>query len=154
MCIIRFGGESNEYLALTICGRNRPDAVDFWDGNWLWCTVEVSAGGFRGSADGVLRSEDFVRFLPRLERLYQRLDGVALFDTLDGWLDLQFIGDGRGHIEVRGQLCDRPMDGNTLEFRLAIDQTFLPPLIRQVRATVGAFPIIGEIPSNQQSIDH
>ena len=141
--LIRFGGTDAEYLMLTVHGRNIPEAADYWDGNFLWCTAEVAAGAFRGSFSNLIRNEDLARFLPRLETLYERHDGVALFDTLDGWLDEQVVGVGRGHIEVRGQLIDDPVGGNQLEFRLALDQTYLPTIIAQVRAAVEAFPVVG-----------
>jgi hypothetical protein len=146
MSVIRLGRERAEYLTLAIHGRNRPVSEDYWDGNWLWCTAEVAAGAFRGSVSNVIRNEDLIRFLPRLEDLYRRLDGEALLDTLEGWLDLRVIGVGHGQVEVRGSLCDAPVDGNQLEFRLALDQTFLPPLIGQIRAAVEAFPIVGRRP--------
>jgi hypothetical protein len=146
MYVIRLGGEEAEYLTLAIHGRNRPESEDYWDGNWLWCTAEVAAGAFRGSLSNVVRNEDLIRFLPMLEDLYRRLDGEALFDTLEGWLDLRMIGVGHGQAEVRGSLCDAPVDGNQLEFRLALDQTFLPPLIAQIRAAVEAFPVVGRRP--------
>src|SRR5690349_13949775 len=96
--LISFGGANAEYLTLTIHGRNIPEAADYWDSNFLRCTAELAAGAFRGSLNNLIRNEDLVRFLPRLEGLSERLDGVALFDTIDGWLDVQVIGVGRGHI--------------------------------------------------------
>ncbi len=144
MCVIRFGGEEAEYLAVTIHGRNIPAATDYWDGNFLRCTAEVSAGAFRGSVSNLLRNEDLARFLARVEDLYQRLEGEALFDTLDGWLDLRLIGDGQGHIEVRAVLCDDPVHGNTLEFQLHFDQSFLPALMEQLRTALEQFPVLGQ----------
>ena len=143
MCTIRLGGEEAEYLTLAIHGRNRPESEDYWDGNWLWCTAEVAAGAFRGSVSNVICNEDLMRFLPRLEDLNQRLDGEALLDTLEGWLDLRVIGVGHGQVEVSGSLCDASVGGNQLEFCLALDQTFLPAVIGQIRAAVEAFPIVG-----------
>jgi len=119
-----------------------PDATDYWDGNWLACTADVAAGAFRGSVNRLLRNEDIGRFHDRVVELYKRLTGEALFDTLEGWFDLRMIGDGRGHIEVRGQLCDDPVHGNVLEFRLFFDQTYLPPLMVQLRAAMEAFPVV------------
>jgi hypothetical protein len=141
--VIRIGGAKAEYLTLTLHGRSLPHAADYWDGNWLACTAEVSAGAFRGSLDGLLRNEDIDRFLDRVAGLYERLTGEALFDTLEGWLDLRLIGDGRGHIEARGQLCDDPVHGNVLEFRLFFDQTYLPSLMAELRAAMKAFPVVG-----------
>jgi hypothetical protein len=143
MCVIRFGGEDAEYLLLTVHRRNLPGSADYWDGNFLWCTAEVAAGAFRGSLSNVLRNEDLARFLAQVDELYQRLDGEALLDTLEGWLDVRLIGDGRGHVEALGRLCDDPVHGNTLEFRLFFDQTFLPELMRELRAALEAFPMVG-----------
>jgi hypothetical protein len=144
MSTIHLGGEQAEFLTLTIHGRSLPDATDYWDGNWLACTAEVSAGAFRGTLNGLLRNEDLSKFLHRLEALYERLTGEALFDTLDGWLVLRLIGDGRGHVEVRGQLVDDPVGGNSLEFRLPLDQTDLSPLMAQIRAVLEQFPVVGQ----------
>jgi hypothetical protein len=141
--VIRFGGEETEYLSLTLHGRSLPLATDYWDGNWLACTAEVAAGAFRGSLDRLLRNEDIGRFHDRVAGLYERLTGEALFDTLEGWFDLRLIGEGRGHIEARGQLCDDPVHGNVLEFRLFFDQTYLPPLMAQLQAAMEAFPVVG-----------
>jgi len=146
MSVIRLGGGEAEYLTLAIHGRKRLESEDYWDGNFLWCTAEVTAGTFRGSVSNVIRNEDLIRFLDGLEVLYQRLDGEAMLDTLENWLDLRVIGVGHGQIEVRGALCDAPVGGNQLEFRLAIDQTYLPPLIGQILAAVEAFPIVGREP--------
>jgi hypothetical protein len=143
MCVIRFDGEKVACVALAIHGRNLPGAEDYWDGNFLWCTADVATGAFRGSVSNVIRNEDLIRFLRRLEDLDQRPGGEALLDTLDGWLDLRLVGVGDGSVELRGQICDAPVGGNQLEFRLALDQTRLPPLIEQVRAAVEAFPVVG-----------
>lgn len=142
--VIRFGGPDADYVILTVHGRSLPHATDYWDGNWLACTAEVAAGAFRGSLDRLLRNEDIGRFYDRVAELYERLSGEALFDTLDGWFDLRLIGDGRGHIEARGRLCDDPVHGNVLEFRLFFDQTYLPPLMAQLRDAMEAFPVVGK----------
>jgi hypothetical protein len=60
---------------------------------------------------------------------------------------VRVICAGRGQVEVRGQLYDGSVGGNQLEFRLAVDQTYLPPLIAQVRAAVEAFPVVGQRPA-------
>jgi hypothetical protein len=141
--VIRFGGAEADYLTLTLHGRSLPHATDYWDGNWLACTADVAAGAFRGSLDRLLRNEDIIRFHDRVAELYERLTGEAVFDTAEGWFDLRLIGDGRGHIDARGQLCDDPVHGNVLEFRLFFDQTYLPPLLAQLRAAMQRFPVVG-----------
>lgn len=140
---IRFGGTGGDYLTVTVHGRNIPEATDFWHGNFLWCTAEVVVGDFRGSVGSPLRNEDLMRFLPQLERLDRQPDTKALFDTLDGWLDVWVEVVGQ-QIEARGSLCDGPIECNQLEFRLRFDRTVLPALITQVRAAVEAYPVLGQ----------
>jgi hypothetical protein len=144
VCVIRFGGDEAEYLTLTIHGRSLPDSAAYWDGNWLTCTAEVAAGAFSGSLDRLVRNDDISRFYNRIAELNERLTGEAQFDTLDGWLDVRVLGEGRGHMEVRGELWDDPAHGNVLEFRLFLDHTALPHLMAQLRAVLEAFPIRGK----------
>ena len=140
MCIIYLGSGSDS-LTLQIHGRTKPDSQDYWDANWLHCTADASAGAFRGTIDWQLRNETLARFQHALEDLDTRV-GEALLDTGD-WLDVRVIRDEQGHIEARCQLEDNPLDGNTLEFRLILDQTILPALIGQVRAVLERFPVVG-----------
>ncbi len=149
MCVIRFGGDEAEYLTLTVHGRSLANSVDYWDGNWLTCTAEVAVGAFQGSLNRLLRNEDISRFHRRVTALHERLTGEALFDTLENWLDLRLIGDSRGHIETRGQLCDDPVTGNVLEFRLFFDQTYLPRLMTQLRDVLAFFPVVGVPPIDE-----
>jgi hypothetical protein len=142
VCCIRLGGEQAEYLALTVNGRERPDATDYWDANRLVCTAEVVAGAFRGRLDCSLRSDELEQFHQQVERLHERLDGEAELTTMEGWLRLRLTGDGRGHVRARCLLCDDPADGNTLECHLAIDQTFLPPLLRQLAKVLETYPVV------------
>ena len=140
---IRICGSKSDFLEFTVHGRLHPHATDFWDGNWLDCTAEVTAGAFRGSLKRPLRIDEIGRFHDGVAELYDRLTGEAVLDTMEHWLNLRLIGDGSGHIEARGQLCDDPAGGNVLEFRLFFDQTFLPPLMRQLRSAINTFPVIG-----------
>jgi hypothetical protein len=141
MCEIRFGN-GPDYLKLQVLGRVKPDAQDYWDANWLRCIAEASAGTFHGRIDWQLRNEDLVRFLHRLERLDSRA-GEALLDTGDGWLDVRVIRDQLGHIEARCQLVDNPAGGNTLEFRLRLDEAAHAAIISQLRKVIERFPVVG-----------
>jgi hypothetical protein len=79
----------------------------------------------------------------QLSVLYERLTGEAVLETMERWLCFRITGDGRGHLELRGKLCDDLALGNTLDFRLAFDQTLLPPLLRQLAGVLAAYPILG-----------
>jgi hypothetical protein len=142
VCSIRIGGEQTEYLALTVNGRERPDSSDYWDANWLLCMAEIAAGTFRGRLDSSLRTDELERFYQQVERLNQRLIGDAELTTREGWFTLRLTGNGRGHVEASCQLCNDHASRNTLECRLALDQTCLIPLLKQLAAALGTYPVL------------
>lgn len=142
MCIIRIGGDA-EYLHLTIQRRSYPEASDPWDGNWLDCTAEVVVGAFTGSLERSLRIEELNRFGQGLRRLNDQLTGEATLESMEHWVRVQLVGDGRGHIDAHCRLCDHSAFGNSLDFQLSLDQTYLPALLRQVVRTLEMFPAVG-----------
>lgn len=144
MCFIRVGGERSEFLAITLLGRSHPAASDYWDGNWVRAAVEVAAGGFCGKVDGDLRADELVAFCGDLTLLNESLVGTASFTTMEEWLSISATGDGHGHIEFSCEVRDQPGIGNTLAFRLALDQTYLRPLVAQLVQAVAKFPVIGK----------
>jgi hypothetical protein len=138
----RFGGDEAEYIALVATGRSSPDADDFWDANWILCAVDVNAGAFRGRVDGMIRAEELEDFARQIDRLVASLDGEARCTTMEGWLDLRLVGDGRGHVSASCRLCDHPASHNTLDCRIEADQTYLPMLVRGLAGLIQSFPVL------------
>ncbi|MDX2051867.1 MAG: hypothetical protein SFV15_05700 [Polyangiaceae bacterium] len=124
--------------------RSRGDALDYWDGNWIDCTVVVAAGGFRGEYVACLRAEEFVSFRRDLERLYAELRGQGQFRSMEEWVTLDFAGDGRGTFRGTCRLRDRAGDGNLLEFGIEFDQTDVPAMVRDLKEIEEAFPVVGD----------
>jgi hypothetical protein len=135
--------EGGEFLTINVLGRSHYPAADYWDGNWVTASVEVQAGGFRGSVGGHLRAEELVAFHDQLARLQESLRGTAEFATMEGWLSIRVEGDGRGHMECRCVIRDEPGIGNTLDCTLATDQTCTRATVAELAAAVQAFPVVG-----------
>src|SRR4051812_31375109 len=115
-------GYGPDYLILRIHSRVYADRQDYWEGNWLRCTAQVSAGTFRGTFEWQLRNEDLIRFMNSLEGLDGH-SGVASLETLDDWLDVQITRDDQNQIEAQCQVVDDPVSGNPLEFCIPLDET-------------------------------
>jgi hypothetical protein len=146
MCIIHIGGEHEEFIQLTFRGYSHPGSEHYRDRNWINCTARAQAGAFQGQLDNMLLTDELERFRTQVARLYAELTGEAALHTMEHWLCLRLIGDGRGHVELRCRLLDHPVFGNSLDFRLNIDQTFLPALLRQLEAVLQRFPVVGRAP--------
>src|SRR5262245_41114054 len=106
-------GEGGEFLTISLSSRSHPEATDYWDGNWIIASVEVQAGGFRGSVGGHLRTEELATFYGHLARVQESLRGAAEFTTIEGWLSIRVDGDGRGHMKCTCVILYKPGVGNT-----------------------------------------
>ena len=137
-------GNSIEFASFAFNGRTHPDCADYWDGNWVRTLLEVKVGGFRARINENLRVEEIISFLDEVKLLYQANNGVASFQTMEGWIDLRMEADGKGHIKCNAVVVDDPGIGNRLSFALHLDQTFLPPIIASLDAFATEYPLIGK----------
>jgi hypothetical protein len=143
MCEVAFHCDDGNLLRIALNGRTHPDADDYWDGNWLQASVTIQAGGFHGSVDGDLRTEELARFLEQLADVQKTLSGTAEFHTMEEWLSIRVTGNGRGHMTIRCVVWDAPGVGNTLECQLTADQTFTKKTVEELAAAVKAYPVAG-----------
>ena len=119
-----------------------PDAELEFDSYWLKSDVIVKAGAFSGCYEADFMSVDFAKFKNELEYLYNHLDSTAIFEGSERYLKIVLNGDGLGHLEVFCQASNNPgWMPNDLEFFLSIDQTYIPPLLRQLENIILKFPV-------------
>jgi hypothetical protein len=137
------GHPASEHVRVEFVQRTHPSATDYWDGNWVAVRVRVRVGGFDARAQGDLRADELASFHRDLVRLHASLAGEARFTTMEDWLSLRLVGDGRGHVEVRGQVRDQPGIGNLLDFGFKLDQTDLQGALSELEAVCRAFPVVG-----------
>jgi hypothetical protein len=138
------GKPTSEYVRVEFLRRAFPDAIAYRDMNWVSVRVEVRVGAFDGRVDGELFVTEVLRFRDELRHLYSALRGEAVLETMEGWLSLHLVGDGLGHVEVRGLLEDTPGTGNRLRFSIKLDQTELPPALDSLEEVCRAFPPVGK----------
>ena len=123
--------------------RTHPFANDSADGNWLNTRIQLAVGGFSGLIDGQLRANELETFRIELAKLYRTLSGQATLSTLEDWLTLEIVGDGKGHLSFHGEIMDEPGIGNTFKFRLELDQSFVSKTINDLEQVTKAFPVLG-----------
>ncbi len=140
---IIIGGSHQNRLRIRVIRRSHPECTDYWDANWQDVLIELDVGAFEARITGDLRAEEFVGFHNELTHLYDTLAGAATFRTLEGWIELVFSIDKMGHILLKGMLLDDPGIGNRLTFRLDLDQSYLPDILRALDDVNARFPVIG-----------
>jgi hypothetical protein len=139
--IFSFGHSEKERIELDVHGYERPASSDYWDDNWLKAEIRVQAGDFHGSVRAAIITDDLVRFAAQLRPLHETLSGAAEFGTMEGQLSLRLVGDGKGHIDLSGEVTDKPGIGNRLHFTLQFDQSQLGASIRELERVTSQFPV-------------
>jgi hypothetical protein len=136
-----FGQSENERIEIDVHGYERKPVGEYWDDNWLTVEIRVKAGGFRGKASATIITNELTKFLSELHPLFEMLSGSAGFATMEGQLSLKLVGDGKGHIELLGEVADKAGVGNRLHFSLRFDQSQLGASIRELERVTSAFPV-------------
>lgn len=136
-----FGQSEHERIEIDIVCYERAPVGEYHDDNWLNSRIRVCAGGFRGKVDMTILTDEIATFLTQLRPLFDTLSGKAEFSTLEGQLHLRLTGDGKGHIDLAGEIADQPGIGNRLHFTLQFDQSQLGVSIRELDKVTSAFPI-------------
>jgi hypothetical protein len=138
--IFSFGGPKHERIEIDV-RYERPPSGDYHDDNWLTAGINVSAGSFRAKAEVSMLTDELVSFLGQLQILFKTLEGPAELITLEQQIYLRLTGNGKGHIELKGELGEMPEMGNRLHFELNFDQTELGASIRELEKVTTQFPI-------------
>jgi hypothetical protein len=145
--IFLFGQSEHERIEVDVLRYERALIGEYWDDNWLTVEIHVSAGGVRGNAAAAIVTGELKKFLSELRALFETLSGTIEFKTMEGQLNLLLVGDGKGHIELRGEVVDKPGVGNRLEFTLQLDQSQLGASIRELERVTAQFPERGSLNS-------
>jgi hypothetical protein len=147
--VIHIGSIEQEYLSIAVLGRRYPHADNAWDANWLEVSLTVQiarySGEFQGRVKALLSPSELLSFHNQLTELYQALHGTATLSSLEGWLEVKCVGDGRGHIDIACRLTNEPGIGDTMSFRLDIDQTYLPAILSSLDEVLAAYPSIQDV---------
>lgn len=133
-------------LRLWVHGRQFPDADDYWDGNWLRVTARCDSDEASVVARGpILHLSELDRWWRKAEQLRQTLAGEARLDCREPNLSIVLKAASLGHLTMEVSITP---DHLTQEhwFQFEIDQTYLPPLIVQIRSILETYPPRGEPP--------
>jgi hypothetical protein len=76
-------GNKSSFVAIRVFGREHTNATNYDDANWLTAEVEVQMDAFSGLAKGSLVVNEFITFREELAKLYNALNGTAVFSTLE-----------------------------------------------------------------------
>lgn len=132
--------------ALTVTGNQgrMPEGADYWDANWLEVAAEVDLPGqARVRATGpFLMTSELAGFLTELRCMNETLTGTADLHPLEPNLRVRLKCGSTGEILTEIELTPDHLT-QTHTFKLQLDQTYLPGIIRQLETILERFPVRG-----------
>ena len=141
----------NGSVTVTVLGRQFPDAQHYDDACWLDVLVDVQVPGYTAHFGGTfLRNDELEEFASELKRMHATLKGKSALRTMECMIYLEAEVNKLGQIRWTGETVFPIGDGNTLQFTLENDQSFLPGLIRELDNILKAFPIRGKRPESRR----
>jgi hypothetical protein len=131
-------------LRIWIHGRQYPDAVDFWDANWLLVTVVCEANGAEVWLTGpVIHLSELERWADATDMMLKTLEGEANLDCDEPELSVKLAATKPGQVLMTVDISPQRRSQQHC-FRFDLDQSYLAGLIRECRAILAAYPITGK----------
>ncbi|WP_158903599.1 hypothetical protein [Burkholderia sp. L27(2015)] len=136
---LRIGG-----FSLWVHGRQFPEAIDYWDGNWLLVTACYICPDAAVVAHGsFVRLDEISSLADGCRRLYRTLAGEAGLHCLEPNLDITVAAKGLGHFDLRIALTPDQVNQQHL-FKQQFDQTLLSSIIASCDVILEQFPMRSE----------
>ena len=129
-------------LELWIHGRQFPDTTEPWDADWLRITAFCAAPGARVWVEGpILGSSSLANWAGECELLHTTLTGQAELHSYEPNIRLLLeMGERTGSVVLSVFLTpDHVTQEHRFEF--AIDQSYLPQLLDDLRAILHVYPV-------------
>ena len=116
-------------LKIWVHGRQFPELMDDWDGNWLNISAQCIAEGAQIVVNGpILHLSDVSRLLEECEAMYETLQGSASLPCMEPNLRVRLEAKPRGGIFIAVEITpDYLSQWHKFEFQA--DQTYLPAII-------------------------
>ncbi|MHC5234397.1 WapI family immunity protein [Brucella sp. LJL56] len=131
-------------FSLWIGGRQFPDALDFWDGNWLRVRARMEAIGAHVECAGpILMTTDIRKFRDQLDIMATSLAGEATLKGLEPGINVVLTMQKLGHVEAVIEITADHVN-QYHRFIAEGDQSYLPGLIRSCDAILRKFSVIGK----------
>jgi hypothetical protein len=138
-------------LRVWIAGRQFEDVRDYRDGNWLVVRAEVRSPGSIVSCErALIHGDELQTFLEQLDAAHRALSGTARLQSLESHLNVEVAFRPLGHADLTINITPDP-DTETHRFHDSSDQTYLAGTIREIRAVLAEYPVVGTRPPESGS---
>lgn len=134
-------------IMINVLSRSTSD--DYWDGNWLYCNIEVNIGFFTANYNCNLRTDEFSVFSEKLEDLLTSKISESQFSSMEDGLLLNFKKDISGNFILNGEAKSNENYKTSLLFEVNIDHMQMEELRISIHTLLQRYPVVGSQDMNQ-----
>lgn len=131
-------------VEIEVLGRTHPDALDYWDGNWVPSFLHVEIPGFQADFMADLRTDEFQQFRDELKNMRDTLKGTAKLIHMEEVIQIEGVIDPLGMVWWKCRVCHPVGEGAVLTFDFHFDQTYLHGMIKDLNDILYEFPVFGK----------
>jgi hypothetical protein len=95
-------------------------------------TLTISAENYQYRGTLYFTTGELYEFYEEMKDIYKRLQGFAQLNNHEHAMFLKITVDHRGQVECRGWSRENPISDNKLQFTMHGDQTYLPPVLKDL----------------------
>lgn len=132
----------NVLVKIDVLNRPYPDGDNYWDINWLICSIYIKIPGFIADFSTYIRSDELKSFYDGLMEMHEKLHGNAILATLENEIFIECKIDKLGKIEW---IVEASYSRGTMaEFRFEFEneQSYLYETLKNLKDITEEFPII------------
>ncbi|MDM8556099.1 hypothetical protein QUF75_15350 [Desulfococcaceae bacterium HSG7] len=133
-------------LKIWIAGRQFEGSTDFWDANWLVVTARCSSYFSEVLTQGpIIHLSELELWMAELLKLNETICGEAVLNCMEPELSssIRLNKNGSGTLTV---FITPDNINEHHRFTFAVDQSYLPSLIRELQTVLTKYPIKGNCP--------
>jgi len=133
-------------LELQIRGRQSLGAPTYDDDDWLSMSARCHASGADVVVPGLIVSIPTLEcWCDQIAQMQLTLSGNALLNDLEQQLTIELLSRDFGHIRLKVEITPDHLT-QSHSFLFEIDQSYLGPVLTQLRAVLREYPIHGRRP--------
>lgn len=117
-----------------------PNKTSYGGGYGAKGKLSIRVGEYMvNSATHYFTTGELYKFMQRLQRCYDTLNGTAVLENTERELELECAFNTKGHVLINGRFQCQPGINNILTFEIRTDQTQIPHAISALHAVAEIF---------------
>jgi hypothetical protein len=133
--------DGGDLLRVEVIGTTGSPSGDLKHKLWLDGLITVKGCTFRGQYNAEFMRVDFYKFRQQLISLVYNLEKTAAFNSIEGYLKIEFRVEAGDYMTIKIIACDVPGIGGELRYGVSMEKQNIHYLITQLDNILELYPV-------------